>query len=150
MSEKIIVNNKKAYFNFFIDETFECGIELKGSEVKSIRQGKINVQDAYAMIIDGEMILKNLHISPYEKSSVFAVDPDRDRRLLLHKREIIKLKKKVEQRGFSLVPTKIYFKDSYVKVEIGLARGKKLYDKRESIQEKEQKRKIERVIKSSI
>src|SRR5690554_5736324 len=141
---KVIATNKKAYHDYFIEETYEAGIELIGSEVKSIRQGKINIRDAFAIVKGGEIFLINTHISPYEKGSYFNPDPKRDRRLLLTRREINKLRGRVEQKGYTLVATRVYFKQSLVKVEIGLAKGKELYDKRRALKEKMSKRYIER------
>ena len=136
MNGKIIATNKKAYHDYFIEETFEAGIELVGSEVKSIRMGAVNLKDSFATVKNGELILTNAHISPYEKGSYFNPEPRRDRRLLMHKKEIIRLKSKVEQKGYTLVVTKIYFKNALVKAEVALARGKELFDKRRSLKEK--------------
>lgn len=144
---KIAATNKKAYFDFFIEETFEAGIELQGSEVKSIRNGNVNLKDSYAIIKNGEAFLINAHISPYEKGSHYNPEPKRTRRLLLHKKEIEKIRAKIQEKGYTLVATKIYFKKALVKVELGIAKGKQLYDKRRTIQEKEQKRSIDRMLK---
>lgn len=144
---KLISNNKKAYHDYFIEETYECGIELKGTEVKSIRMGHVNIRDSYASIDNGEIILKQMHISPYEKGNIFNCDPLRPRKLLAHKYEIAKLIGKLKEKGFSLVPTKVYFKCQRIKVEIGLAKGKKNYDKRQSIAEASAKREMQRKIK---
>lgn len=146
MNGKIIATNKKAYHDYFIEETFEAGIELVGSEVKSIRQGAVNLKDSYATVKNGELILTNAHISPYEKGSYFNPEPRRDRRLLMHKKEIIRLKSKVEQKGYTLVVTKIYFKNALVKAEVALARGKELFDKRRALKEKQQERDIRRAL----
>ena len=146
MNGKIIATNKKAYHDYFIGETFEAGIELVGSEVKSIRQGAVNLKDSYATVKNGELILTNAHISPYEKGSYFNPEPRRDRRLLMHKKEIIRLKSKVEQKGYTLVVTKIYFKNALVKAEVALARGKELFDKRRALKEKQQERDIRRAL----
>ena len=146
MNGKIIATNKKAYHDYFIEETFEAGIELVGSEVKSIRQGAVNLKDSYATLKNGELILTNAHISPYEKGSYFNPEPRRDRRLLMHKKEIIRLKSKVEQKGYTLVVTKIYFKNALVKAEVALARGKELFDKRRALKEKQQERDIRRAL----
>ena len=146
MNGKIIATNKKAYHDYFIEETFEAGIELVGSEVKSIRMGAVNLKDSFATVKNGELILTNAHISPYEKGSYFNPEPRRDRRLLMHKKEIIRLKSKVEQTGYTLVVTKIYFKNALVKAEVALARGKELFDKRRSLKEKQQERDIRRAL----
>lgn len=145
---KVVATNKKAYHDYFIDDTYEAGIVLVGSEVKSIRQGAVNMKDTYCLIRGDEMQLINLHISPYEKGSYFNEDPRRARKLLLHKAEINKLRGKVEQKGYTLVPTKMYFKQGLVKVEIGVAKGKELHDKRQALQEKQQARSLERDLKN--
>jgi SsrA-binding protein len=144
---KIICQNRKARFNFEIEDTFEAGISLLGSEVKSLRNGKANLSDAYGKFRAGELYLVDVHISPYEQASRQNHEPLRDRKLLLHKREIKKLTGKVAERGFSLVPLKLYFKNGKVKVELALARGKKTYDKREAIKKKDQRREMERLAK---
>ncbi len=149
MGIKIIASNKKAYHDYFIDEVFEAGIVLKGTEVKSLRLGNVNLKDSFCRLKDGEAFLHNLHISPYELGNRENVDPVRMRKLLLHKEEIAKLGRKVDEKGLSLVPTKIYFKDSRVKVEIGVARGKKLYDKRETLKRKQADREMDKAIKDS-
>ena len=146
-SIKLIANNKKAYHDFFIEETFEAGISLAGTEVKSLRMGKGSIKEGFIKIEHGEMIVYGLHISPYEKGNIFNRDPLRPRKLLLHKSEINKLSQKVKEKGFTIIPLKVYFKGSLVKVEIGLARGKKLYDKRQDIALKDQKREAERDFK---
>ena len=133
-SQKLIANNKKAYHDFFIDETYECGIALHGTEVKSMRMGKCSIKEAFVRIEDGEVFVYGMHVSPYEKGNIFNKDPLRVKKLLLHKYEINKLLGKIKEKGYTLVPSQVYFKDGKVKVEIGLARGKKLYDKREGIQ----------------
>jgi len=148
MGIKIIANNKKAYHDYFIDEVFEAGMVLTGTEVKSLRQGAANLKDAFCRIKDGEVYVNNLHISPYEHGNIHNVDPTRVRKLLLHHAEIVKLIRKVEEKGLSLVPTKIYFKNSLVKLEIGVARGKKLHDKRETLKRKEADREMAKAIKS--
>lgn len=141
MAIKIICRNKKAFHDYFIDDTYEAGIVLEGSEVKSLRDGKANMSDAYGRISDGEMFIVNLHISPYEKSDTFrTLDPSRSRKLLLHKKEIEKLTQKIREMGLTLIPTKLYFKGSRAKVEIGVAKGKKLFDKRETLKKKAQER----------
>ncbi len=149
MSEiKIVAKNRKARFNFEILETFESGIELKGTEVKSIRLSKVNLSDGYASIDHGEVFLKQVHISPYEQGNIFNVDPLRTRKLLLHRKEIDKLVGEITQKGYTLVPLSIYLKRGKVKVELGLARGKKLYDKREALAKKDVQRRIEREMKN--
>lgn len=149
-SFKLVANNKKAYHDYFIDEKFEAGIELFGTEVKSIRMGKCSVKESFIRVEKGEIYIYGMHISPYEKGNIFNKDPLRVRRLLLHKREIIKLDGKMAEQGMTIVPLQVYFKGSLVKVEIGLARGKKLYDKRQDIAKKDQKREIERDYKMKL
>lgn len=144
---KIICKNRKAFFNFEVEDTFEAGISLMGSEVKSLRSGKANLSDSYGKIRNGEVFLVDCHISPYAQSNRENHEPLRDRKLLLHKGEIKKLTGKVAERGYSLIPLRMYFKNGKVKVEIGLARGKKNYDKRESIKKKDQRRELERMMK---
>lgn len=144
---KLIANNKKAYHDYFIDEKYEAGIELAGTEVKSIRMGKCSVKESFVKIEKGEVFIYGMNISPYEKGNIFNKDPLRVRKLLMHKPEIHKLDAKMAQKGYTLVPLKVYFKGSLVKVEVGLARGKKLYDKREDIAKKDQKRELERDFK---
>ena len=146
-SIKLITQNKKAYHDYFIEETFECGISLVGTEVKSIRQGQINLKDSFASVQSGEVMVTGMHISPYEKGNIFNKDPLRERKLLMHKAEIRRLIGKVKEDGYSLIPTKVYLKGSKVKVELALAKGKKLYDKRAAIADKEAKRRIDRKIK---
>ena len=146
MSEKTVATNKKAYHDYFIEESYEAGIELVGSEVKSIRKGAVNLKDSYAAVKDGELYLYNAHISPYEKGSFFNPDPRRRRRLLMHKKEITRLKSKTEQKGYTLVVTRLYFKDSLVKAEVALAKGKELYDKRKTLKEKQIKRDVARAL----
>ena len=145
---KIITNNKKAYHDFFISDPVEAGIALEGSEVKSIRLGGININDAFVVIKGGEAWLKNCYIKTYEKTSSFLPDTRKNRKLLLHRAEIDKLERKSQEKGFSIIPLKVYFSGGNVKVEIGLAKGKKLYDKRASLKDKAVKREIERAIKS--
>lgn len=147
MAIKIVANNKKAYFDFFIEDTYEAGIVLAGSEVKSVKLGHINLKDSFCQIDRGEVFLKNCHITPYEKGSAFNTEAKRDRKLLLHASEISKLIGKVKEKGYTLVPTKAYFKNGFVKVEIGLGKGKQMHDKRDSIKEKDMKRSMERDIK---
>ena len=144
----VVATNRKAYHNYFIEERYEAGIELTGTEVKSIRQGKLNLKDAFCHVKDGELFLYNMHISPYEKGNIFNREPLRTRKLLMHKREILKLHAKIQQDGYALVPLSIYFKNAKVKVELGLARGKKLYDKRASAAERDAKRDMDRAMKS--
>ncbi len=144
---KLIANNKKAYHDYFIDDKFETGIELYGTEVKSIRMGKCSIKEAFVRIQNGEVYIYGMHVNPYEKGNIFNKDPLRPRKLLMHKAEINKLAGKIAEKGFTLVPLQVYFKGSLVKVEIGLARGKKLYDKREDIAKKDQRRELEREFK---
>lgn len=144
---KLIANNKKAYHDFFIDEVYEAGMVLHGTEVKSIRMGKCSIKEAYVKVDHGEMYIYGMNISPYEKGNIFNKDPLRVRKLLLHKAEISKLAGKTVEKGVTLMPLRVYFKDGRAKVEIGLARGKKLYDKREDIAKKDQKRELERAFK---
>ena len=144
---KIAAQNKKAYHDYFVEDTYEAGIELFGTEVKSIRAGTGNMKDSYCNIEKGEMFATGIHISPYEKGNVFNKDPLRERKLLLHKREILKLFGLVGKEGYTLVPLKMYFKGSKVKVEVGLCKGKKLYDKRDSLAKKEAARDIDREMK---
>lgn len=146
-SFKLVANNKKAYHDYFIDDKIEAGIELFGTEVKSIRMGKCSVKESFIKIERGEMFIYGMHISPYEKGNIFNKDPLRVRKLLLHKVEIRKLEAKVAEKGYTLVPLQVYFMGSLVKVEVGLARGKKLYDKRQDIAKKDQKREVERDFK---
>ena len=146
-SQKLIANNKKAYHDFFIDETYECGIAVHGTEVKSMRMGKCSIKEAFVRIEDGEVFVYGMHVSPYEKGNIFNKDPLRVKKLLLHKYEINKLLGKIKEKGYTLVPLQVYFKDGKVKVEIGLARGKKLYDKREAIAKKDQRREAEKEFK---
>ena len=146
-SQKLIANNKKAYHDFFIDETYECGIALHGTEVKSMRMGKCSIKEAFVRSEDGEVFVYGMHVSPYEKGNIFNKDPLRVKKLLLHKYEINKLLGKIKEKGYTLVPLQVYFKDGKVKVEIGLARGKKLYDKREAIAKKDQRREAEKEFK---
>ena len=144
---KIVATNKKAYHDYFVEETYEAGIALSGTEVKSVRLGKVNLRDSYVTLKSGEALLVGAHISPYEKGSYFNVDPLRTRRLLLHGEEIRRLKAKTEQKGYTVVPLKIYFKDSLVKLELGLCKGKDLYDKRETLKRREEARKLDRIKK---
>ena len=147
---KIIATNKEAGYKYEIKQKIECGIELKGTEVKSLRESKCNLKDSFALIKNNEIILKNMYIAPYSHGNINNVNETRDRKLLLHKSEILKLLLEIKQNGYTLVPTKIYFKGQYAKVEIALCKGKKLYDKRESIKEKEVKRRIDKLTKQRI
>ena len=144
---KLVANNKKAYHDFFIDETYEAGIALHGTEVKSMRMGKCSIKESFIRIENGEAFVYGMHISPYEKGNIFNKDPLRTKKLLLHKYEISKLAGKISEKGYTLVPLQVYFKDGKAKVEIGLARGKKLYDKRQDIAKKDQKREAEKELK---
>ena len=145
---KIVCQNKKAYHDYSIEETIEAGIQLLGTEVKSLREGKSNLKDSYVIIKNAEVFLLNCHISPYSHGNIMNHDPLRTRKLLLHEREIQRLKGMSQQKGYTLVPLKIYFKGPYAKVEVGLAKGKKLYEKRDTIREREAKRTIERAMRS--
>ena len=144
---KLIANNKKAYFDYFIEDKYEAGIALHGTEVKSLRMGKCSLKESYIRIENGEVYIYNMHISPYEKGNIFNKDPLRIRKLLMHKHEINKIAGRVSQKGYTLVPLQIYFKGRLVKVEVGLARGKKLYDKRDDIAKKDQRREAEKDFK---
>ena len=146
-SFKLIANNKKAYHDFFIDDKYETGIELFGTEVKSIRMGKCSIKESFVRIEKGEVYIYGMHINPYEKGNIFNKDPLRVRKLLLHKTEINKLAAKIAEKGYTLVPLQVYFKGSLVKVQIGLARGKKLYDKRADIAKKDIRREAEKEFK---
>ncbi len=147
---KIIAQNKKAYHDYFVDDKYEAGIELFGTEVKSIRGGGINLKDSYCMIKDGEIFAVGVHVSPYEKGNIFNRDPYRVKRLLMHKKEINKLLGQTTQKGFALIPLSVYFKGSRLKLEVGLCRGKKLYDKRDAQAKKAAERDIERAHKSML
>ena len=146
-TQKLVANNKKAFHDYFIDETYEAGIALHGTEVKSMRMGKCSIKESFIRIENGEVFIYGMHISPYEKGNIFNKDPLRVKKLLLHKSEIHKLLGKVKEKGMSVVPLKVYFKGSLVKVEIGLAKGKKLYDKRDDIAKKDQQREAQRDFK---
>ena len=146
-SLKTIAQNKKARHDYFIEESYEAGIELFGTEVKSIRQGRVNLKDSWCSIDKGEIFVNGMHISPYEQGNIFNRDPMRVRRLLMHKKEINRLFGIVKQTGYSLIPISLYFKDSRVKLQVGLCRGKKLYDKREDMARRTAKRDIDRAIK---
>ena len=144
---KIAAQNRKAYHDYFVEDRLEAGIELKGTEVKSIRAGTLNLKDSYCDVKNGEAMVYSMHISPYDKGNIFNHDPDRPKRLLLHKREINKLHALVKQDGYALIPLSVYFKGSRVKVKVGLCKGKKLYDKRQAAAEKDAKRQIDRAMK---
>lgn len=146
---KLIANNKKAYHEYFIEDTYEAGISLHGTEVKSVRMGKCSIKESFIRIENGEVIAYGLHISPYEKGNIFNRDPMRPKKLLLHRYEINKISGQLQEKGYTLVPLKVYIKGSLIKVEIGVARGKKLYDKRQDIAKKDQKREAEREFKLS-
>ena len=146
-SGKIIAQNKKAWHDYFVDEKYEAGIALFGTEVKSIRAGAVNLKDSYCSVKDGELFMLGVHISPYEKGNIFNREPRRERKLLMHKREIMKINGMLTQKGYTLIPLSLYFSGKNVKVELGLCRGKKLYDKRDSIAAKEVNREIDRRMK---
>ena len=146
---KIIAQNKKAYHDYFVLEKFECGIELFGTEVKSIRGGNVNLKDSYCYVKGGQIFATGVHVKPYEQGNIFNRDPDREKRLLMHKKEIIKLSGKVNQEGLTLIPLSLYFKKSLVKLELGLCKGKKLYDKRDDDAKKRAERDIDRAEKSN-
>lgn len=144
---KTIAQNKKARHDYFVEETYEAGIELCGTEVKSLRAGRVNLKDSWCSIVDGEFFVNGMHISPYEQGNIFNRDPMRVRKLLMHKKEILKLYGTVKQTGYSLIPISLYFKDSKVKLQVGLCKGKKLYDKRADMAERSAKRDMERAVK---
>ena len=150
ISERLIANNKKAYHDFFIDETYEAGLSLAGTEVKSLRMGQCSIKEAYVGIEDGEIFVYHMHINPYERGNMFNKDPLRKRKLLMHKNEILKLSHQIKEKGYTLMPLKVYFKNGRVKIEIGLARGKKNYDKREDIKKRDQQREAEKDFKISL
>ena len=147
-SVKVVAKNSKAYHDYFIEDKYEAGIELAGTEVKSIRLGHVNLKDSFCVVKDGEMSVIGMRISPYEKGNIFNKDPMRQRRLLMHKREILRLFARIKQDGYSLIPLSIYFRGPRVKLELGLAKGKKLYDKRDSAAARDAKREMDRAIKS--
>ena len=149
MAKKLIANNKKAYHDYFIEEKYEAGISLAGTEVKSLRMGRCSIKEAFIRIEHDEVFVYNMHISPYEKGNIFNKDPLRVRKLLLHREEIRKIQGHITQKGYTIVPLSVYFSGSLVKVEIGLAKGKKLYDKRQDIAKKDQRREAERKFKVS-
>jgi SsrA-binding protein len=146
--DNVLAQNKKAWHDYFIEETYEAGMVLVGTEVKSIRQGKVNLKDSFARVKDGEVFVYNMHISPYEKGNVFNKDPMRTRKLLMHKAEIRKLIGYIQQKGYSLIPLKLYLSLGYVKISLGVAKGKKLYDKREDLAKKDASREIEKQFKA--
>ena len=146
-NDRLVANNKKAYHDYFIEEKYEAGISLAGTEVKSLRMGKCSIKEAFIRLERGEVFISGMHISPYEKGNIFNKDPLRVRKLLLHRSEINKMEGKIAEKGFTLVPLRVYFKGSLVKVEIGVAKGKKLYDKRQDIAKKDMKREAEREFK---
>ncbi len=147
-SVKQVAANRKAYHDYFVEEKFEAGIQLAGTEVKSIRQGNVNLKDSFCIIKDGQLVVHGMHISPYEKGNIFNKDPRRPRLLLMHKREIMRLFGRIKQDGYSLIPLSVYFKGPRVKLELGLAKGKKLYDKREAAARRDAKRDIDRAMKA--
>ena len=144
---KIMAKNRQVYHDYFVEETYEAGIELCGTEVKSLRAGRVNLKDSWCSIVDGEIFVNGMHISPYEQGNIFNRDPMRVRKLLMHKKEILKLYGTVKQTGYSLIPISLYFKDSKVKLQVGLCKGKKLYDKRADMAERSAKRDMERAVK---
>ena len=148
--QKLIANNKKAYHDYFLEETYEAGISLVGTEVKSLRMGKCSIKEAFLRIDKGELFVYQMHISPYEKGNIFNRDPLRPRKLLMHRSEILKLEQKIKEKGYALIPVEVYFKGSRVKVKVALAKGKKLYDKRNDIAAKDQKREAQREFKQMI
>ena len=148
-NSRSVAQNRKAYHDYFVDETYEAGISLFGTEIKSIRCGQVNMKDSYCSFKNGEIFALGIHISPYEKGNIFNREPRRDRKLLMHKKEIIKLQSYVAQKGYTVIPLSMYFKGDRIKVELGLCRGKKLYDKRESDAKREANREMERYDKSS-
>ncbi len=149
MSNKLISSNRAAFFNYFIQESLEVGIVLVGTEVKSIREGKVNLKDSYCVIERGELFLMNMHISPYSHGNQFNHDPRRERKLLAKRREINRLAAKINEKGLELIPTKVYLKQGRIKIEVALAKGKKLYDKRDTLKERSGKREIERALKGN-
>ena len=146
---KVVTQNKKAFHDYFILDTYEAGIELKGTEIKSVRLGHINLKDAFIRFKNDEAFIENMHIAPYEQGNIFNHEPLRNRKLLLHKKQIKKLQREVKENGLTVVPTKLYFNTSKLKVEIALARGKKLYDKRQDLKAKDAKRDMERALKNA-
>ena len=147
-AQKIIAQNKKAWHDYFVEEKYEAGVVLTGTEIKSIRQGRVNLKDSYCEVTGGELFAVGVHISPYEQGNRFNHEPLRDKKLLMHRREIMKLQGLIQQKGYTLVPLSLYFSGGYVKAELGLCRGKKLYDKRESAAKRDAKREMDRAMKS--
>jgi len=147
---KVIATNKEAGYKYEIKQKIECGVELKGTEVKSLRDSKCNLKDSFALIRNNEVVLKNMYIAPYSHGNINNVNETRDRKLLLHKSEILKLSLEIKQNGYTLIPTRIYFQGEYAKIEVALCKGKKIYDKRESIKEKEVKRRLDKLTKQKI
>ena len=147
MGIKPMANNKKAFHDYFVEERFECGMELKGTEVKSMRQGRMNLKESFATVKDGEVIVHGMHISPYEQGSIFNTDPLRPKKLLLHKSQIRHLAQEAGKMGFSLIPLSVYLKDGRFKMELGVCKGKKLHDKRDSIAERDSKREMQRALR---
>lgn len=145
---KVIAKNRAAFHNYYIEERYEAGVELLGTEVKSIRAGKANLKDSFCQVKNGELFVYAMHVSPYEKGNIFNQDPRRDRRLLMHKKEIMNLYGRIKQDGYALIPLSLYFKNARVKIEIGLAKGKKLYDKREAAAERSAQREMDRTMKT--
>lgn len=146
---KVVTQNKKAFHDYFILDTYEAGIELKGTEIKSVRLGHVNLKDAFIRFKNDEAFIENMHIAPYEQGNIFNHEPLRNRKLLLHKKQIKKLQREVKENGLTVVPTKLYFNTSKLKIEIALARGKKLYDKRQDLKAKDAKRDMERALKNA-
>lgn len=149
-AKRVVAKNPKAFHDYFIEDTFEAGVALAGTEVKSVRLGNVNLKDSFCIVKDGQLTLYGVHISPYEKGNIFNKEPRRARQLLMHKREILKLHAKMQQEGYALIPLSVYFSGPRVKVELGLAKGKKLYDKREAAAQKDAKREIDRRMKERI
>lgn len=147
---KVIANNKRAFFDYFVSDTFEAGICLEGSEVKSVRDGGVSINESFIIIKNGEIVLKNAYIKPYEKAASYIPDSRKDRKLLLHKSEILKLEQKAKEKSFTIIPLKVYLKGSLVKIEIGLAKGKKLYDKRDTLKKESAKREMDAAIKKFV
>ena len=147
-ADRVIATNRKAYHDYFIEETYEAGIELCGTEVKSVRGGNVNLKDSWCTVQDGELVVRGMHISPYEQGNIFNRDPLRERRLLMHKKEIMRLLGVQKQQGLAIIPLSLYFKGSLVKVQIGICRGKKLHDKRDAAAERDAKRDMDRAMKS--
>jgi len=146
---KPVVQNRRARHDFFVEESIECGIALHGTEVKSMRQGKVNLKESYAQVRDNEVLVQSMHISPYEQGSIYNTDPMRPKKLLLHKSEIRKLKAQVQQKGYTLIPLQVYLKDGRMKLELGVCRGKQLHDKRDDVADRDAKRDMERALRSN-